>query len=71
MRTIFETAGADHLLHYLPADDATCLARVRQRNAAQREGVFFGAVSDALVIEANSHYTQPQAAEGFHVVVHE
>ena len=70
-RTIFEAAGADHLLHYLPVDDVTCLARVRQRNVSQPAGVFFGVVADALVTEVNQHVTPPTVEEGFHVVTHE
>ena len=70
VRTIFEAAAADHLLHYLPVDDDTCLRRVRQRNESQPAGVFFGVVADALVIEVNNHFTPPAAEEGFQVVTH-
>jgi len=70
VRTIFEAAGADHVLHYIPADDDTCLARVRQRNESQPPGVFFGVVTDALVVEVNKHVTPPETAEGFYVVTH-
>jgi predicted kinase len=68
VRTIFEAAGADHVLHYLPVDDDTCLARVRQRNELQPAGLFFGVVSDALVTEVNKHFTPPAPEEGFRVV---
>ena len=71
VRTIFEAAGADHLLHYLPADDDTCLARVRQRNELQPAGVFFGRVADTLVTEVNKYVTPPGPEEGFHIVTHE
>ena len=70
VRTLFEAAGADHLLHYLPVDDETCLARVRQRNDSQPAGVFFGIVTDELVMEVNKHVTPPAPEEGFHVVTH-
>src|SRR5439155_16752786 len=40
VRSIFETATADHRLHYILADDGTCRARVRQRNVSKPEGVF-------------------------------
>jgi predicted kinase len=71
VRTIFDAAGADHLLHYIPADDATCLARVHRRNESQPAGVFFGVVADALVTEVNQHFTPPAPEEGFHVVTHD
>src|SRR5438128_517664 len=35
VRSIFETATADHRLHYVLADDDTCKARIRQRNASK------------------------------------
>jgi predicted kinase len=71
VRTIFEAAAADHVLHYLPVDDDTCLMRVRQRNESQPAGVFFGVVADELVIEVNKHFTPPTTEEGFRVVRHE
>ena len=71
VRTMFEAAGADHLLHYIPADDATCLARVHHRNELQPAGVFFGVVSDALIAEVNKHFSPPVAEEGFQVATHE
>ena len=70
VRTIFEAAGADHVLHYIPADDDRCLARVRQRNESQPPGVFFGVVAEALVTEVNTHFAPPDAEEGFHLVIH-
>ena len=70
VRTIFEAASADHVLHYLPADDDTCLARVHERNQSQPAGVFFGVVTDALVREVNTYFSPPAAEEGFHVVTH-
>ena len=70
VRTVFEAAGADHVLHYIPADDATCLARIRERNTSQRAGLFFGVVSEALISEVNKYVTPPTEQEGFHVVTH-
>ena len=68
VRGIFEAAGADHVLHYIPADDDACLARVRHRNATQPVGLFFGEVSEALIMEVNKHFTPPGPDEGFHVI---
>ena len=70
VRTLFELAGAEHVLHHLPADDATCAARVQQRNVLQPPGLFFGVVSDALVAEVNRLVVPPAPAEGFVIVVH-
>ncbi len=70
VRTIFEAAGADHVLHYIPADDDICLARVRERNDSQPAGVFFGVVAEELAIEVSRYFTPPDAEEGFQVVIH-
>ncbi len=71
VRSIFEAAGADHVLHYIPADDATCMARVRTRNETQPPGVFFGVVTEAQVEEVNRYFTPPSSDEGFQLVMHE
>jgi predicted kinase len=71
VRSIFERAGADHQLHYIPADDDVCRARVRQRNVAQPAGLFYGQVTDEQVDEANRYFTPPRADEGFVVAVHD
>jgi predicted kinase len=70
VRSIFESSGADHQLHYIPATDETCKARVRQRNATQPDGLFFGNVTDQQVDEVNKYFSPPCADEGFIVVIH-
>jgi predicted kinase len=71
VRSIFESAGADHQLHYIPVADDICRARVRERNVSKPEGVFFGEVADQQVDEVNRYFAPPGAEEGFIVVVHE
>jgi predicted kinase len=71
IRSIFERATADHRLHYVPADDGTCRARIRQRNVSKPEGVFFGVVTDQQVDEVNKFFAPPAAEEGFTTVIHE
>jgi predicted kinase len=71
VRSIFVSAGADHQLHYLPADDDTCKTRVQQRNISQPAGLFYGHVTDRQVDEVNKHFTPPGPEEGFIVVVHQ
>ena len=69
VRSIFESASADHVLHYLDADEATCRERVHERNRTQPEGIFFGVVSDALLDEVNPYFVPPAAEEQFNVSV--
>jgi predicted kinase len=71
VRSIFESAGADHQLHYLAVDDDVCKARVRQRNVSKPEGLFFGHVTDEQVDEVNKYFTPPGVEEDFIVVVHD
>ena len=71
VRSIFESATADHLLHYVVADDDTCKARVQQRNVSKPEGVFFGVVTDQQVDEVNQFFEAPTAEEGFAIVIHD
>jgi predicted kinase len=70
VRSIFMSAAADHLLHYLSVDDETCKERVRQRNAAQPAGVFFGVVSEDQVDEVNKYFAPPCEDEGLEMVVY-
>lgn len=71
VQSIFESACADHWLHYILADDDTCKARVRQRNISKPEGVFFGVVTDQQVDEVNKFFVPPTAEEGFMIVIHD
>jgi len=67
MRSIIDEAGAAHTLHWLDLDDATCKARLRQRNAA---GGHAYAASEAEFDQFTRYFVPPQEAEGFDVVVH-
>jgi predicted kinase len=69
VRTIFEEADADHLLHELVVLDDVCKGRVRARNEAKPPGLFFGVVSEALVDEVNQYYVAPTEAERFRIVL--
>ena len=67
VRSLFESAGASHVLHYLDVDEDTCKERVHDRNARQPEGIFFGVVTDAQLAEVNPYFTPPSPDEGFNV----
>jgi predicted kinase len=70
VRSIFDGAGAAHLLHHIEATESECLARVHQRNEARPEGVYFGHVTDEQVAEVNKYFAEPSANEGFTVMLH-
>lgn len=71
VRSLFEQAHADHLLHYLEVDADTCLARVHERNDTKPPGVFFGIVTDAQLEEVNRYFVPPAEDEGFTVATYD
>lgn len=70
VRSIVQDAKADHRLHYVRCDEATCLRRVHQRNILKSSGLFFGTVTDAQIHGVNRCFAPPSPEEGFTVVVH-
>jgi predicted kinase len=70
VRGIFETAGADYLLHVIEATDAECLANIHRRNEEQPPGIYWGYVSDETFHAVTAHFAPPQPEEGFRIVAH-
>lgn len=64
LRSLFEQAGAAHVLHVLDLPDAICKARLRARNAA---GAHPFATSDAAFEAITRHFLPPAPEEGFEV----
>ena len=71
VRSIFDAAGADHVLHVIDAPEDLCVQRLRQRNAERPEGLFWFEVGEALLHEAARYYVPPTEAEGFRIVRHD
>jgi predicted kinase len=71
IRSVFESAGAAHELHYIVASEAVCRARVAERNRTKPTGVYWGDVSEAQLDAVNPYFQAPAAEEGFVVVEHE
>jgi predicted kinase len=70
VRGLFETAGADHVLHLIDATDAECLANIHRRNDEKPAGIYWGDVSDEIFHAVTVYFDPPRAEEGFHVVPH-
>lgn len=70
VRRIFDSVGADHVLHVLETPEEVCLERLRRRNASRPQGLYWFEVDEALFHEAARHYVPPTEAEGFHLVHH-
>jgi predicted kinase len=68
VRSLFEAAGADHVLHWIEASDAECLDNIHRRNDEKPAGIYWGPVTDELFHAINPHIVPPSLDEGFHVV---
>jgi predicted kinase len=68
VRSIFESANADHVLHYIVASDESCKARLRWRNETKPEGLYFGFVSEDRFDEVTRYFTPPSDQENFHAI---
>jgi predicted kinase len=70
VRSVFEAAHADHVLHVLEATDAQCLANIHQRNDEKPPGVYWGQVSDETFHAVTVYFEPPEPEEGFRVLPH-
>lgn len=70
VRSVFESAEAEHVLHFLEASDSECLANIHRRNEEKPAGIYFGHVADELFFAVNPYFVRPTSEEGFRVVPH-
>lgn len=69
VRTIFEAAGAGHLLHSIVASDALCKRQLRRRNQELPEGA--KATTEEEFDAITRYFLPPGEEEGFRVLRHE
>jgi len=67
-RSVFEQAGAAHVLHYVNASDEVCLAHIEKRNAERPEGSHHLTEEDFAYV--TSFFQAPEETEGFNVEMH-
>lgn len=65
VRSIFESAGAGHMLHVITASDELCKTRLRLRNETKPTGLYYGQVSEALFEEVTRYFVPPADQENF------
>ena len=65
VRSVFERAHAEHLLHYINAPDAVCKARLRARNTQVPEGSQL--TTDEEFDAISAYFVAPSPTEGFRV----
>jgi predicted kinase len=64
-RTVFEAAGADHVLHFVDVADSLCKAQLRQRNLEQPPGS--KVMSEEEFDRITSYFVPPVDAEQFNI----
>ncbi|HEX2011340.1 MAG TPA: ATP-binding protein [Roseateles sp.] len=67
-RSVFEQAGAAHVLHFVDTSDEACLARIAKRNVERPEGSHH--LTEEDFIHVSSFFQAPEEAEGFNVETH-
>lgn len=67
-RSVFEQAGASHVLHLLQTPDHLCLERIGRRNIERPEGSHH--LTEADFLHISSFFEPPEASEGFNIKVH-
>jgi predicted kinase len=68
VRSVFESADADHVLHSIVASDELCKARLRLRNETKPEGLYYGTVTEDRFEAVTRHFVPPTDQEKFHVI---
>lgn len=68
LRSLFDSAGGHHLLHYLATPDDVCLKRIDQRNIERPEGSYHLTRDDFDYV--SSFFEAPEDDEGFKIEIH-
>jgi predicted kinase len=65
VRSLFEEAEANHVLHYLDVPEDECLARLKIRNETKPEGLYFATTSEEEFGAIGRWFQAPLPEEGF------
>ncbi|MED5621091.1 AAA family ATPase [Ideonella sp. BN130291] len=68
LRSLFESAGAAHVLHFLDTPDPLCLRRMGKRNIERPEGSYH--LTQADFDHVSSLFEPPADDEGFKMEIH-
>jgi predicted kinase len=68
LRSLAESAGAHHLLHYLATPNEICLERIDQRNIERPEGSYHLTKDDFDYV--SSFFEAPEVDEGLKIELH-
>lgn len=67
-RSVFEQAGAAHVLHFVDSSNEVCLERIAKRNVERPEGSHHLTEEDFFHI--SSFFEPPEESEGFNIKVY-
>jgi predicted kinase len=67
VRSLFEEARVQHVLHYLDVPEDECLARLKVRNETKPEGLFFATTSEEEFLAIARWFQPPVPEEGFRI----
>jgi predicted kinase len=67
-RSLFEQAGAAHVLHFVDKPDRICLEQIARRNIDRPEGSH--SLTEEDFIQVSSYFQAPEESEGFNVKIH-
>ena len=68
VRSLFASAGADHVLHVLDVPEEVCLARLKARNETRPDGLYFATTSEQEFKAITRYFEPPVADEAFNIV---
>lgn len=71
VRSIFECADSDHVLHSIVASDELCKTRLRLRNETKPEGLYYGTVTENQFEAVTRYFIPPNDQEKFYVIYYQ
>jgi predicted kinase len=67
VRSLFESAGTKHVLHYLDVSEDICLERLRLRDETKPEGLYFATTSEEEFAAIARYFQAPSPEERFNM----
>lgn len=65
VRSLFESAAAPHILHFLDVPEEECLSRLTTRNATRPEGLYFASTTEEEFRTVCKYFEAPLKEEGY------
>lgn len=69
-RGLSDSAGSDHILHFLEVDEEECLRRLLIRNDRKPEGLYFASTTETEFRAIRRYFQVPAAEEGLTITTY-